>query len=169
MTRAPQAQRRVPDTRQRLLAFGCWPLLAFGMADGGLQALCLSGFLAVTHAQAQSAYQCDNRFSTDILCAQGKAHAVPLNGVSAQVIPAHSGLAQPMQSEAERLEKARQREAHAWSAPALPKAHASKTAVGQPKAPQERADEHHPRRKSLFTRENFTARVKTQKHKASGE
>ncbi len=90
-------QRRT--LKQWCMSAACWCALMSGLgADGFGQ------------AHAQSVYRCGSSYSNEANCEQGTAASVPLRGDTLPASKAPVGMAQQMQSEADRLEKIRQRE-----------------------------------------------------------
>jgi len=61
-------------------------------------------------AHAQSVYRCGSSYSNAANCEHGTAASVPLQGDTTHTSKAPTGMAQQMQSEADRLEKIRERE-----------------------------------------------------------
>jgi hypothetical protein len=64
-------------------------------------------------AHAQSVYRCGSSYSNEANCEHGTAGSVPLQDNTPHASPAPTGMAQQMQSEADRLEKIRERETRA--------------------------------------------------------
>ena len=90
-------QRRT--LKQWCMAAACWCALMSGLgADGFGQ------------AHAQSVFRCGSSYSNEANCEHGAAASVPLQGDTPHASKAPVGIAQQMQSEADRLEKIRQRE-----------------------------------------------------------
>jgi hypothetical protein len=61
-------------------------------------------------AHAQSVYRCGSSYSDETNCEHGTAASMQLQGDTPHVSKAPTGMAQQMQSEADRLEKIRERE-----------------------------------------------------------
>ena len=81
------------------MSAACWCALMSGLgADGFGQ------------AHAQSVYRCGSRYSDETNCEHGTAASMQLQGDTPHVSKAPTGMAQQMQSEADRLEKIRERE-----------------------------------------------------------
>jgi len=81
------------------MSAACWCTLMSGLgADGFGQ------------AHAQSVYRCGSNYSNEANCERGAAASVPLQGDTPHASKAPTGMAQQMQSEADRLEKIRERE-----------------------------------------------------------
>ncbi len=86
-------------SKQWCMSAACWCALMSGLgADGFGQ------------AHAQSVYRCGSSYSNEANCEQGTAASVPLQGDTLPASKAPTGMAQQMQSEADRLEKIRERE-----------------------------------------------------------
>jgi hypothetical protein len=119
-------------------------------------------------ARAQSVYRCGSSYSNEANCEQGTAASVPLQGDTAHASKAPVGMAQQMQSEADRLEKIRQRETsvltkqQAVSVHQGTTAHQATNAVAQ-KPPNDISDQHSQhktkkRKKSTAASPYFTAK-----------
>lgn len=102
-TISPTSPRRRTSDSWRIAAACGWVLM---------QGLGLVGLIQ-GQAQAQSVYRCGSSYSHDAECKQSAATPVPLQGEAPQASKTQAGLAQQMQSEAERLENLRQREMRA--------------------------------------------------------
>lgn len=85
--------------KQWCMSAACWCALMIG-----------SGVDGFGQVHAQSVYRCGSGYSNDANCEHGAAPSVPLQGDTPHVSKAPTGMAQQMQSEADRLEKIRQRE-----------------------------------------------------------
>jgi hypothetical protein len=81
------------------MSAACWCALMSGLGADGFW-----------RAHAQSVYRCDSSYSNEVNCEHGTAASVPLQGDTPHASKAPTGMAQQMQSEADRLEKIRQRE-----------------------------------------------------------
>ena len=92
-----------------MVAACCWVLVNGWGADGRDA----GNVIGMGQAHAQSVYRCGSNYSNDATCTQGVATSVTLQGEPAHAPKASNGLSQQMQSEADRLEKWRQREANA--------------------------------------------------------
>ena len=85
--------------KQWCMSAACWCALMGGLgADGFGQ------------AHAQSVYRCGSSYSNEANCERGTAASVTLQGDTPHASKAPTGMAQQMQSEADRLERIRQRE-----------------------------------------------------------
>jgi hypothetical protein len=102
---------------------------------------------------AQSIYRCGASYSSEANCGEGLASPLSLHGEAAHT--AHDSLAQPMQNEADRLEKLRQREAFA-----LAKRPATKAQLKKEKWSTRRTDAqaHHKRHQRKPASPYFTAK-----------
>ena len=85
--------------KQWCMSAACWCALMSGLgADGFGQ------------AHAQSVYRCGSSYSNEANCEKGTAAYVSLQGDTPHANKTPTGMAQQMQSEADRLEKIRERE-----------------------------------------------------------
>jgi hypothetical protein len=90
-------QRRT--SKQWCMSAACWCALMSGLGANGFG-----------QADAQSVYRCGSSYSNEANCEHGTVASVPLQGDMPHASKAPTGMAQQMQSEADRLEKIRQRE-----------------------------------------------------------
>ena len=90
--------------RRRTLKHWCMSAACWCALIGSLGA---DGF-GQTHAQ--SVYRCGSSYNNEANCEHGTAASVPLQGDTPHASKAPMGMAQQMQSEADRLEKIRERE-----------------------------------------------------------
>ena len=90
-------QRRT--LKQWCMSAACWCALMGGLGEGDFG-----------QAHAQSVYRCGSSYSNEAYCEHSTAASVPLQGDTPHASKAPVGMAQQMQSEADRLEKIRQRE-----------------------------------------------------------
>jgi hypothetical protein len=81
------------------MSAACWCALMSGLGVDGFG-----------QAHAQSVYRCGSGYSNEANCEHGTAASVPLQGDTPHASKTPLGMAQQMQSEADRLEKIRQRE-----------------------------------------------------------
>ncbi len=134
-------QRRT--LKQWCMSAACWCALMSGLgADGFGQ------------AHAQSVYRCGSSYSNEANCEHGIAASVPLQGDTPHASKMPVGMAQQMQSEADRLEKIRQRETrlavqeldkHTFKTP-----HAATKAVAQ-KSPNDLTGQHKTKKRKKNT------------------
>jgi hypothetical protein len=114
-------------------------------------------------AHAQSVFRCGSSYSNEANCEHGTAASLPLQGDTPHASKTPVGMAQQMQSEADRLEKIRQRETrladqqvdkHSVKTP-----HAANKTVAQ-KSPNDLPDQHKTkkRKKSKANSTYFTAK-----------
>jgi hypothetical protein len=117
-------------------------------------------------AHAQSVYRCGSSYSNEANCEKGTAAYVSLQGDTPHANKTPTGMAQQMQSEADRLEKIRQRETrladqqldkHSVKTP-----HAANKGLAQ-KPPRDMSDQHSQhktkkRKKSTADSPYFTAK-----------
>ena len=80
----------------------CWCVLISGL-----------GVDTFGHARAQSVYRCGSSYSNEANCEHGTAASVSLQGDTPHASKPPTGMAQQMQSEADRLEKVIHRETRA--------------------------------------------------------
>ena len=85
--------------KQWCMSAACWCALMSGLGADGFGP-----------AHAQSVYRCGSSYSNEANCEQGTSASVPLQGDTPHASKTPVGMAQQMQSEADRLEKIRQRE-----------------------------------------------------------
>ena len=81
------------------MSAACWCVLMSGLGAEGFGP-----------AHAQSVYRCGSSYNNEANCEHGTAASVPLQGDTPHASKAPTGMAQQMQSEADRLEKIRERE-----------------------------------------------------------
>ncbi len=164
MTTATLARRRISDTC-RMVAACCWVLVNGWGAD----VRDAESVIGIGQAHAQSVYRCGNSYSSDAMCEVGMATSVTLQGEPAHAPKASNGLSQQMQSEANRLEKARQREAHAAAPPPntirQATSHAAKSVVEKENPHNERLGDHKKRKRGLPASPYFTAKGKAENQK----
>ena len=148
MTTAFLDRRRTSKTC-RMVAACCWVLV-----NGWVQ------------AHAQSVYRCGSSYSSDAMCEPGMATSVTLQGEPTHAPKASNGWSQHMQSEADRLEKWRHREANALAQ------HQATTLRSVPKAMvqksrNERSSDHKKkkRKNGLPASTYFTAKGKAENQK----
>jgi hypothetical protein len=134
------------------MSAACWCALIGGLgADGFGQ------------AHAQSVYRCGSSYSNEANCEKGTAAYVSLQGDTPHANKTPTGMAQQMQSEADRLEKIRQRETrlavqqidkHSVKTP-----HAATKAVAQ-KSPNDLPGQHKKKKRKKSTPDSayFTAK-----------
>lgn len=146
-------QRRT--LKQWCMSAACWCALMSGFGADGFGP-----------AHAQSVYRCGSSYSNAANCEHGTAASVPLQGDTLPASKAPTGMAQQMQSEADRLEKIRQRETlvldkqfdkHSVKTP-----HAANKGLAQ-KPPSDLSDQHSQhktkkRKKSTAESPYFTAK-----------
>ncbi len=151
----PPPQRRI--SKQWCMSAACWCALMSGLGADGFR-----------QAHAQSVYRCGSSYSNEANCEHGTATSVPLQGDTPHTSKAPVGMAQQMQSEADRLEKIRQRETsvltkqQAVSVHQGTTAHQATNAVAQ-KPPNDISDQHSQhkikkRKKSTAASPYFTAK-----------
>ena len=97
-TLSPIPSRR-SISKQWCMSATCWCALISGFGADGFGP-----------AHAQSVYRCGSSYSNEAYCEHGTAASVPLQGDTPHASKAPVGMAQQMQSEADRLEKIRERE-----------------------------------------------------------
>ena len=166
MTTATLPRRRTSETCRMVAA--CCLVLVNGWGADGLNA---GSVIGIGQAHAQSVYRCGSSYSSDATCEQGMATSVTLQGETAHAPTPPTGLAQHMQSEADRLEKARQREAQALAPSPNTTRHAAnqaaKSGVQKEKPRNERLGEHKKkkRKNGLPASPYFTAKGKAENQK----
>jgi hypothetical protein len=92
-------------------------------------------------AHAQSVYRCGSSYSNEANCEKGTAASVPLQGDTLPASKAPTGMAQQMQSEADRLEKIRQRETLALDKHSVKTPHTANKGLAE-KPPSDLSDQH---------------------------
>ena len=121
-------RRRI--SKQWCMSAACWCALMGGLgADGFGQ------------AHAQSVYRCGSSYSNEANCEHGTAASVPLQGDTTHTSKAPTGMAQQMQSEADRLEKIRQRETLVLDKHSVKTPHTANKGLAQ-KPPSDLSDQH---------------------------
>lgn len=143
-----------------MLAAACWCVLINGLVAQGLSGL--------GQAHAQSIYRCGSSYSNDDACAQGTATSVALQDETAHAPTPATGLAQHMQSEADRFEKLKQREANALVKHQATTLRPAPKVMAQKEKPlNERSGEHNKkkRKKSLPASPYFTAKGNAESQK----
>ncbi len=117
-------------SKQWCMSAACWCALMSGLgADGFGQ------------AHAQSVYRCGSSYSNEANCEHGTAASVPLQGDTLPASKAPTGMAQQMQSEADRLEKIRQRETLVLDKHSVKTPHTANKGLAQ-KPPSDLSDQH---------------------------
>ncbi len=150
-------------SKQWCMSAACWCALMSGLGGGGFG-----------QAHAQSVYRCGSSYSNEANCEHGTGASVPLQGDTPHASKAPVGMAQQMQSEADRLEKIRQRETrladqqvdkHSVKTP-----HATPKSVAQ-KSPNELPGQHKTkkRKKSTAASPYFTAKGAADSKKPSSD
>lgn len=138
---------------------------------GTAACLCvISGLMGeFTGVHAQTVYRCGAHYSSHANCDEGLATPLALTDRTTPTRDAVAPLAQQMQSEADRLEKTRQREANAWAKLPTITHRAAKTGIQKEKPLNERLDEHKKkkRKKSAPASPYFTAKGTAESHKPS--
>ena len=150
-TLSPTPPRR-RTSKEWCMSAACWCALMSGLgADGFGQ------------AHAQSVYRCGSSYSNEANCEHGTAASVPLQGDTPHASKAPVGMAQQMQSEADRLEKIRERETRVldkqFDKHSVKTPHAATKAVAQ-KSPNDLPGQHKTkkRKKSKADSTYFTAK-----------
>ena len=166
MTTATLHRRRTSKTWR--MAAACMFVLinGVGVDDLGVDSLVVQGLSGLGQAHAQSVYRCGSSYSNDASCAQGEATSVALQGETAHAAKPVNGLAQHMQSEADRLEKLRLREESTLAKHQPTTLRPAPKAISQ-KPLTERSGEHKKkkRKKSLPASPYFTAKGKAEGQK----
>ena len=99
MAKLNPTQLRRRTSKQWCMSAACWCALMSGLGVDGFG-----------QAHAQSVFRCGSSYSNEANCEHGAAASVPLQGDTPHASKMPVGMAQQMQSEADRLEKIRQRE-----------------------------------------------------------
>jgi hypothetical protein len=100
-TLSPTPRRR-RSFKHWCVTSACWCALMSGLGADDLG-----------QAHAQSVYHCGSSYSNEANCERGAAASVPIHDDTPHANKASTGMAQQMQSEADRLEKIRERETRA--------------------------------------------------------
>ncbi len=121
-------RRRISKQWCMSAAYWCALMSGFG-ADGFGQ------------AYAQSVYRCGSSYSNEANCEHGTAASVPLQGDTPHASKAPVGMAQQMQSEADRLEKIKERETRVLDKHSVKTPHTANKGLAQ-KPPSDLSDQH---------------------------
>ena len=134
-------RRRV--SKQWCMSAACWCALMSGFGADGFGP-----------AHAQSVYRCGSSYSNEANCEHGTAASVPLQGDTPHASKAPVGMAQQMQSEADRLEKIRERETRAADKQvdkhSVKTPHAANKAIAQ-KSPNDLPGQHTTKKRKKIT------------------
>ncbi len=151
------------NSKQWCMSAACWCALMSGVGVDGFR-----------QAHAQSVYRCGSSYSNEANCEHGTATSVPLQGDTPHTSKAPLGMSQQMQSEADRLEKIRQRETRLADQQldkySVKTPHASNKAVAQ-KSPNELPGQHKTKKRKKSTADSpyFSAKGAADSKKPSSD